>query len=233
MREVAPKAEIVGHDHNSKRDNLQKVFAGFRRCYSAEEGPEISPVGIFDTLEAEAFIRKMRKTPHESPLEHAALTFHLTMSRSASHQLVRHRLASYSQQSQRYVKMDDLPVIIPATYGDATSPARARILEALRTIEWTYQQTLKEDIPAEDARAILPNCVATRVVMTMNFRSLIHFFEERLCTRAQWEIREVAEQMLKICVRHYPSIFEHVGPKCTRLKFCPEARPCGAAPWKK
>lgn len=233
MREVTPKAELVGHDIDSKVDNLQKIYAGFRRCYSAEEGPEISPIGVFDMREAEAFIRKMRKTPHESPLEHATLTFHLTMSRAASHQLVRHRLASYSQQSQRYVRMDDLPVIIPASYGDENSAARARLFEALRLIEWTYKKGIQDGVPAEDARAILPNCTATRVVMTMNFRSLLHFFEERLCNRAQWEIRDLAGQMFKLCVRHYPAIFETAGPKCKRLKFCPEAKPCGAAPWKK
>lgn len=232
MREVTPKAELVGHDIDSKVDNLQKIYAGFRRCYSAEEGPEIAPVGIFDTMEAEAFIRKMRKTPHESPLEHAALTFHLTMSRAASHQLVRHRLASYSQQSQRYVRMEDLPVIVPPSVKGDMAHYLAFSL-AVSQAEEAYKAFLAQGIPAEDARAILPNCTATRVVMTMNFRSLLHFFEERLCNRAQWEIRDLAGQMFAQCVRHYPAIFENAGPKCKRLKFCTEAKPCGAAPWLK
>jgi thymidylate synthase (FAD) len=154
------------------------------------------------------------------------------MSRAASHQLVRHRIASYSQQSQRYVKVNSMPVIVPPSIA-ASEEAKADFLHHMQACENAYHRIAQLDaVAAEDARFVLPSAAATHIVMTMNFRSLLHFFEERLCNRAQWEIRDLAGQMFKLCVRHYPAIFENAGPKCRRLKFCPEAKPCGAAPWK-
>lgn len=226
MHEVKPDAHLVGE--GDYEDNILRIYSGYRRCYSDLEGETDTPESI---EAAENFIRRMVKTGHESPLEHAALTFHLTCSRACSHQLVRHRIASYSQQSQRYVRMNNLPVIIPDTFGDETSPALARFVNLVGSIEWNYIQAVKQGIPAEDARYLLPNAVATQVVVSMNFRTLLHFFSERCCSRAQWEIRNLAEQMLTICKELYPCVFENAGPKCKRLGRCPEAKPCGERPW--
>jgi thymidylate synthase (FAD) len=168
--------------------------------------------------------------PHESPLEHASLTFHITCSRACSHQLVRHRIASYSQQSQRYVRMNDLPVIVPPSASDLF--CKDYFMGVVREAEKRYSDLIEGGVSAEDARYLLPHCVATQIVVTMNFRSLLHFFAERCCNRAQWEIRDIANQMLGICKSLYPCVFENAGAHCLRLKHCPEAKPCGARPWK-
>lgn len=224
MHEVQPKAELICHDLIEKVDNLQKIYAGYRRCYSAKEFAETGEG------KKEEFIRKMMRSGHESPLEHASLTFHLTCSRACSHQLVRHRIASYSQQSQRYVRMDDLPVIVPPKVQQNTRFMRL-FKGAVYDVEQSYAAMLRDELPAEDARYLLPNCVATQIVVTMNVRTLLHFFAERCCSRAQWEIRDIAGQMLEICKELYPCVFEHAGPKCKRLGRCPEHKPCGARPW--
>lgn len=229
MHEVKPKAEFIGGD--SYISNIMRIYSGYRRCYSDVEG-RVSNSGV-NLSDAESFIRRMLKAEHahESPLEHASLTWHITCSRACSHQLVRHRIASYSQQSQRYVRMDDLPVVIPQTYKD--TGAESLVLSQLELWERNYKLDLEYGIPAEDARYLLPNCVATQVVVTMNFRVLLHFFAERTCNRAQWEIRDIANQMLGQCKTLYPCVFENAGPHCMKLRHCPEAKPCGSQPWKR
>ena len=227
MHEVKPEAKLIADfDYAAE---LARIYSGYRRCYSEEEGD----VACLPAEQMEAFIRKMLRAehPHASPLEHTSLTFHITCSRACSHQLVRHRIASYSQQSQRYVKMDDLPVIVPPTFME-TEQRRHRFIKVMGDIAWDYECALEAGIPAEDARYLLPNCVATQLVVTMNFRSLLHFFAERTCNRAQWEIRDIANQMLDICKAVCPVVFENVGPHCLKLKHCPEAKPCGKQPWK-
>jgi thymidylate synthase (FAD) len=225
MHEVKPKAELI--EYGSHLGNISRIYAGYRRCYSASDNAEVKAL----PSDMEAFIRKMMKSGHESPLEHASLTFHLTCSRACSHQLVRHRIASYSQQSQRYVKLDDLPVIVPPTFEE-TEQRHHRFVKVMQDLSWDYGCALEAGIPAEDARYLLPHCVATQIVVTMNFRSLLHFFNERCCNRAQWEIRDLAGQMLTICKELYPCVFDGAGPKCIKLGRCPEAKPCGARPWK-
>lgn len=224
MHEVKPEAKLASDTDFS--GTIDRIYQGYRRCYSDEEGG----VSSLPVDKMEAFIRKMLKAEHahESPLEHASLTFHITCSRACSHQLVRHRIASYSQQSQRYVRMDDLPVIVPPTL---TSEAHRAFEYAIDYAEESYRYVLEQDAKAEDARYLLPNCVATQIVVTMNFRSLLHFFNERCCNRAQWEIRDIANQMLDQCKQLYPCVFENAGPHCMKLKRCPEAKPCGKRPW--
>jgi thymidylate synthase (FAD) len=231
MHEVKPKAELFAHDGLSKVDNIWKIYAGYRRCYSGSDGVEGADWRA-NHPQHEAFIRRMLKAEHahESPLEHASLTFHVTCSRACSHQLVRHRIASYSQQSQRYVRMDDLPVIVPPSMFSGLQ--LATYVDSVAQLETGYASLMRDSIPAEDARYLLPNCVATQIVVTMNFRSLLHFFAERTCNRAQWEIRAIANQMLEQCKQLYPCVFENVGPHCKRIGHCPEAKPCGKQPWK-
>lgn len=227
MHEVKPKAELI--EYGSHLGNISRIYAGYRRCYSASDNAEVKAI----PSDMEAFVSRMLRAEHahESPLEHASLTWHITCSRACSHQLVRHRIASYSQQSQRYVKMEDLPVIVPPTFEE-TEQRHHRFVKVMQDLAWDYGCALEAGIPAEDARYLLPNCVATQIVVTMNFRSLLHFFNERCCNRAQWEIRDLANQMLGICKSLYPCVFENAGPHCMKLKLCPEAKPCGARPWK-
>lgn len=228
MHEVKPKAELIGGSNYG--DNIKRIWQGYRRCYSDEEGVVQSP----DYPAMEAFIRRMLRAEHahESPLEHASLTFHVTCSRACSHQLVRHRIASYSQQSQRYVKTQDMPVIVPPKVA-ASEDAKADFLHHMQACENAYHRMSQFDaLAAEDARFILPTAAATHLVVTMNFRSLRHFLAERCCNRAQWEIRDIANQMLEKCQAAYPCVFEDVGPHCMRLKHCPEGRPCGKQPWR-
>lgn len=232
MHEVKPSVLLV-EEATFKRNVISKIYNGYRRCYSDLDSWLITDTKSKSTEEMEAFVRKMLKAehPHESPLEHASLTFHVTCSRACSHQLVRHRIASYSQQSQRYVKMDDLPVIVPPSVQadqEFLVDYETQVIDA----EELYLEAVHAGIPAEDARYLLPNCVATQIVVTMNFRSLLHFFNERCCNRAQWEIRDIANQMLNICKSLYPCVFESAGAKCKRLGHCPEAKPCGKQPWR-
>ncbi len=225
MREVKPKAELFAHDKDAIEYNIAKIYAGYRRCYSGEEGNMSAP----SLDKVEAFISRMLKAEHahESPLEHASLTWHITCSRACSHQLVRHRIASYSQQSQRYVKMNDLPVIVPPSIAGSID-AKEDFMHMMQACENAYLRITQFDaVAAEDARFVLPAASATQIVVTMNFRSLLHFFAERCCNRAQWEIRDLAGQMLAICKELYPCVFENAGPHCKKLGHCPEAKPCG------
>ncbi|MBR1439353.1 MAG: FAD-dependent thymidylate synthase, partial [Synergistaceae bacterium] len=143
------------------------------------------------------------------------------------HQLVRHRLASFSQQSQRYVKMSPDPdnVIIPPSIQN--NPEALRLFtEAVRKSQEAYAELTALGIPKEDARFILPHGHSTRLVMTMNARELHHFFSLRLCRRAQWEIHELARKMLALCREKAPVLFGKAGPSCIFGK-CSEAKSCG------
>ena len=185
---------------------------------------------------------------HDSVLEHAVFTFAVEgISRACSHQLVRHRLASFSQQSQRYVRQNvdsmgffsfEMPksIRLCTTLIDGVSKDPGQINyecnQLMYLIGRMYKQMVEAGIPEEDARYILPNACKTNIMVTMNARELRHFLSLRLCTRAQWEIRQLAEKMLD-CVREVaPTIFEDVGPRCKALGFCPESKGCGRMPKK-
>jgi len=167
-------------------------------------------------------IRELLKHNHLSPIEHVSFTFALEgVSRSLTHQLVRHRIASYTQQSQRYVKVDTSEdwFVIPKTYE---GEQRKKFVERMKQIAKWYEEDLKAGIPAEDARFLLPNATKTNIVVTMNARELYHFFNLRCCNRAQWELREVATEMLRQVKKVAPTLFEKAGPSCVTLGFCPE-----------
>ncbi|HDN78921.1 MAG: FAD-dependent thymidylate synthase [Chloroflexi bacterium] len=154
-----------------------------------------------------SFIRKRIREGHESIIEHAVATFEIKgISRACSHQLVRHRLASYSQESQRYVRLDKPDYITPPSIA-ANPEALAKYREFMEKA-WSYYRELMEmGIPKQDARFVLPNATATRIVMSANFREWRHFIKVRLDPRAQWEIRELARRILSILYRVAPSIF--------------------------
>ncbi len=169
------------------------------------------------------YIKELVKHDHLSPVEHASFTFALEgVSRSLSHQLVRHRIASYTQQSQRYVKVNTNNqdwFVIPLTYD--TVERKHAFVERMKIIAGWYESDIKNGIPGEDARFLLPNATKTNIVVTMNARELLHFFNLRCCARCQWELRDVATEVLRQVKKIAPAIFENAGPSCMK-GFCPE-----------
>lgn len=159
---------------------------------------------------------------HTSVIEHTCFTFAISgVSRSLTHQLVRHRIASYSQQSQRYVNLSEPQYVIPPTIARDNTMAEA-YKTTMQAIWTQYTNLLKLGVPAEDARYVLPNATMTNILVTMNARELLHFFELRCCQHAQWEIRELANMMLREVRKVAPTIFKDAGPSCTTKKICPE-----------
>ncbi|MBO3840078.1 MAG: FAD-dependent thymidylate synthase [Thermoproteota archaeon] len=160
---------------------------------------------------------------HLSPIEHASFTFAIEgVSRACTHQLVRHRIASYTQQSQRFVKVDTSSgdwFVTPRTLREGELGEKFK--EKMRIIASWYEEFSNKGVEKEDARFILPQATKTNIVVTMNARELLHFFNLRLCTRAQWELREVAMEMLKLVKKVAPTIFKDAGPSCMK-GFCPE-----------
>ena len=173
---------------------------------------------------ASEILNKVMSYGHVSVIEHACFTFSIEeVSRAFTHQLVRHRIASYTQQSQRYVEIstdNDSWYVVPPTVD--TEEKRKVFAERMRTIAQWYQDSIKEGMSAEDARFYLPNACKTNIVVTMNARELLHFFNLRCCNRAQWEIRDAAVEMLRLAKKAAPAIFAKAGPSCVSKGFCPE-----------
>lgn len=163
---------------------------------------------------------------HESVLEHVSFTFRIEgVSRVLLAQLTRHRIASYSVESQRYCDMTNFKFVLPPSVQENPGAMRAYIDHMEKTSE-LYQKLVECGVPKEDARYVTPQAAMTTIVMTMNARELRHFFALRCCNRAQWEIRKLADEMLSICQKKAPYIFGDAGPGCVRGQ-CPEERPCG------
>ena len=162
---------------------------------------------------------------HTSILEHAVFTFKIEgLSRAALAQLTRHRLASFDVQSQRYVRIHGIDLVMPESIKSSDFYTEAGSL--LEDVMNLYQRMCDAGIPAEDARYITPQAVPTALIMTMNARELLHFFSLRTCNRAQWEIRKLADKMLRLCRDKAPMLFSDAGPGCVTGR-CPEKRPCG------
>ncbi|MBQ4491712.1 MAG: FAD-dependent thymidylate synthase [Deltaproteobacteria bacterium] len=200
------------------------VVAAARLCYSSSSFEELL---TWTEERKSALLRKVLAAGHLSVLEHASFTFGVSgISRACSHQLVRHRIASFSQQSQRYVDASGFDAVIPpaiAANGEALRRFNA-LLEEARTV---YAELLAMGIASEDARFVLPNAVKTSLAVTMNARELRHFFSLRCCLRAQWEIRELAGKMLILAREKAPLLFAGVGPACLSGP-CPEGgKSCG------
>lgn len=182
-----------------------------------------------------AFIEKLMGMGHESVLEHVTFSFGVEgVSRVLLAQLTRHRIASFSVQSQRYVSYENgFGFIMPESIAALGEEAVKEYQKQMDTIEGWYvdwQKKLgKGEKSNEDARFVLPNACETRLVVTMNVRELRHFFSLRMCNRAQWEIRKMAEEMYRICFDTAPALFADAGPACIREK-CPEGeKSCGMA----
>ena len=165
-------------------------------------------------------------------LRHSTFTFLVDgISRACSHQLVRHRPASYSQQSQRYVSMKNFPYVEPESLKgleveiDGKRYSFERIMSFLGR---AYEGFVEEGAPKEDARFVLPNACSTRIVFTMNGEEMVHFLRLRTCTRAQWEIRKMAIKMLRVLREKFPELFNNIGPNCYYLGYCTEGKKsCG------
>ncbi|MFA4995562.1 MAG: FAD-dependent thymidylate synthase [Patescibacteria group bacterium] len=200
------------------KDPERTIVAAIRQCYSLLSGKELWEKVTED--QKQRLIKQVISSGHHSTIEHAYFTFSIEgISRALTHQLVRHRIASYSQKSQRYVKEGGFEYILPPSIKK-NSQALKFYTDELSSIQKNYQKLIDLGIPAEDARMILPNGCETKIVVTMNCRSLFNFFEERLCNRAQWEIRNMAGMMLKECKIIAPNIFKYAGPTCVTEKIC-------------
>ena len=160
-------------------------------------------------------------------MEHCTFTFGIEgISRALSHQLVRHRIASYSQKSQRYVKEGAFEYVTPPTVTDTKAVADI-YANFMKVAQGTYDCLISHGVPAEDARFVLPNACETKIMVTMNIRSLLHFFEERCCHRAQWEIRSVANEMLSLCRAVAPTLFARAGASCVQGRCKEGQMSCG------
>ena len=227
------------------------VAAAAKLCYS-----DAHITDLLDGLDEEKtarFLTMLSDLGHASPIEHASFTFGIEgVSRTLLAQITRHRIASFSVQSQRYVRLDDFRYVIPPEI-EAIPEAKAQFIASMnedaekylalvRTLEDAHTarfmaEGLTEKAARakaskqanEDARFVLPNACDTKMIVTMNARSLMNFFELRCCQRAQWEIREVADQMLRLCLSVAPHLFKNAGPGCVR-GGCPEGKmTCGKA----
>ena len=228
----------------------EKVIASAAKlCYSSSDIESL--MNGLTTDKIESFIKRLTNLGHQSPLEHCSFTFGVEgVSRSLTHQLVRHRIASYSQKSQRYVSEGQFEYIIPPEIENIPE-AKELFIKAMECDQLIYDkivailkekhfQSIREFEPnikkaeqmaekraIEDARFVLPNACETKIITTMNIRTLLHFFDERCCTRAQWEIRRMANMMLNICKEVAPMLFENAGASCVRGK-CKEGKmSCG------
>ena len=216
------QVELLYHTPDPER----AIATAARLCYA--------PVGASELMETmpperiQSVLSTIMKSGHFSTLEHVNYTFAIDgVSRAMTHQLVRHRLASFNQQSQRYVKFKDgLNTIKPASVAE-NEEASALFDEAVDAAVEAYQKLLDAGVPAEDARYLLPNAAETKIVVTMNVRELLHFFELRCCNRAQWEIRELAHKMLELVRPTAPYVFFDAGPSCVRGACSEGKMTCG------
>lgn len=241
------KVTLLQHTGNPEKI----VAAAAKLCYS-ESGVENILEGL-NQEKTEKFLNMLMDLGHESPIEHVSFTFGIEgVSRSLLAQITRHRIASYSVKSQRYVKEGMFSYILPPEI-EAVPEAKKVFLETMEQDQKAYDKltgilfqkhfkalteqgidekqakTKAEKAAIEDARFVLPNACETKMVVTMNARSLMNFFHHRCCTRAQWEIRDLANEMLKLVKEVAPTLFKFAGPSCVK-GACPEGKmTCGKA----
>lgn len=205
--------------------NPEKVVAmAARTCYTSIPLSQLAENLTYE--EITKMVEKLSDMGHESPMEHVSFTFAIEgVSRALLAQITRHRLASYSVRSQRYVSENNAVFIVPESIN--TPEAKAIYFSLLDDSLKAYDQLKKLGIKNEDARMVLPNATETQMIVTMNARSLMNFFSLRCCNRAQWEIRELADEMLKLVREVAPFLFAKAGAPCT-YGTCPEGKmSCG------
>ncbi|MBU5226947.1 FAD-dependent thymidylate synthase [Clostridium senegalense] len=247
------KVKLIEHTPNPEK----VVASAAKLCYSSVGVDEI--LEGLDENKTNKFIEMLMNYGHYSPVEHISFTFAIEgVSRSLTHQLVRHRVASYSQQSQRYVKLKQFQYIVPPNI-EKNEKAKEIFINAMKKnqkdyddiVEILYNDSYNSEIQKyiesnklecedeidekvkkriknssikkaiEDARYVFPNACETKIIVTMNARELMHFFAHRCCNRAQWEIRNMADEMLKEAKKVAPTIFKFSGPSCLKGS-CPE-----------
>jgi len=202
------------------------VATAARLCYAPIGAAEL--METLDDARINSVLATIMKGGHFSALEHASYTFAVDgVSRALTHQLVRHRIASFNQQSQRYVTYSDEPnVVTPATI-ECDPVHKEAFNAAINAAYRTYAQLVEAGVPAEDARYVLPNACVSKIAVTMNIRELLHFFELRCCRRAQWEIQDLANRMLVLVGPTAPYIFMDAGAACRRGPCTEGKMTCG------
>ena len=266
---MAIKVKLLAHTPNPDA----VVAAAAKLCYSKVGVEQISEK--LTDEEVKRFVNHLVEIGHESPIEHVTFTFAIEgISRCCSHQIVRHRIASFSQQSQRYVKLDQFEYIIPPEI-ERNSEAKRIFIKHMEDSQKAYDELVdileekhyndklekfkkncgknwdhldfetknniikkiksqSEKEAIEDARYVFPNACETKMVVTMNARSLYNFFSKRCCNRAQWEIRKLADLMLAECEKAAPILFSNCGAPCATTGKCPEGKmSCGTPKTKK
>lgn len=246
MNIAEPKVKLITMSKNP----IQTIYLSARQCYKMgwvgdceilEDGTikDNSADELISVDSQKKLIENVLGWGHRSVIEHVSFTFAVDgVSRAESHQHVRHRIASYSQQSQRFCDTGEFNVIVPPSikedeesYGEYMS-----LMENIKDNYLTLQSMLRQKFGEkdkranEDARFVLPNACETKFNFTMNCSSLLHFFSERCCTKAQWEIRYIANECLKVCKQELPIVFKDAGPKCFRTGMCFEPNSCGIRP---
>ena len=225
---VTAKAKLIRYTENPEGT----IALASKLCYSSLGMEEL--IERIEGADNAKFIRMLKTMNHLSPFEHASFTFSVEgVSRAFLAQVTRHRIASFSVRSQRYVGEGDFNYILPpaiADLGDGAIEEYTKQMETMAGWYTAWQQRLGGGEKAnEDARFVLPNACATKLICTMNARSLLNFFTHRCCNRAQWEIRGLAVEMLRQVREAAPHIFEKAGPPCLRGS-CPEGKmSCGQA----
>jgi thymidylate synthase (FAD) len=224
------KVKILAHTPEPEK----LIAAAAKLCYSSSQVDEI--MGNLTDEAVEKFLTKLVDMGHESPIEHVSFTFMIDgVSRALLAQITRHRLASFSVRSQRYVNENSFDYVIPPEITK-DNYLRRKFVDKVEIMNDAYNyivgslmtQGRTREQAQEDARFALPNACATSIVMTMNARELMHFFNKRCCNRAQWEIRSVADEMLRQCKEVAPILFKNAGAPCVSGN-CPEgSMSCGA-----
>lgn len=215
----------------SKPENMLKtIYTAARTCYSAD-----SPFNIYNSTDDEEkmlnLIKRVIGSGHYSVIEHIQITFAISnVSRACTHQFVRHRHMSFSQKSQRYVKeKGQFDYIIPPTI-EKNPELKEKFINFMGEISKKYTEFTEAGIPAEDARAVLPNAASSSIVASLNLREMIHLANLRLCTRAQYEIRTMIKMMCDELIKEEPWLKCYLVPKCERLGYCDEDKSCGRKP---
>ena len=236
MGEAKLRVRLLCHTPDAEKT----IAAAAKLCYARADIDT-----VMDGLtpeKTEDFLDMLASLGHESPIEHISFTFGIEgVSRALLAQITRHRIASFSVQSQRYVKENIFTFVTPpaikedpkalALYEQTMKDIFAAYQNLANTLEEKYKETMDpkaaEKKAIEDARFVLPNACATKMIMTMNARSLLNFFRLRCCNRAQWEIRDLATQMCALVKEQAPTLFRYAGPPCLKGK-CPEGKmTCG------
>lgn len=230
MPEKNLHVELIAHTITPE----QVCALGAKLCYAKADVAALRE--RVNAQDQSAFLERIMDSKHLSVLEHASFTFAVEgVSRALLAQLTRHRIASFSVQSQRYVSLaENFSYIIPPSIRNLGEEAVKRYESQMAQmqqwyVEWQEALGKKGESSNEDARFVLPNACETRLIVTMNTRELLHFFELRCCNRAQWEIRALATEMLRLCKKEAPVLFAQAGPGCV-CDRCPEGtKSCGRA----